>query len=387
MTSEERREARYHRRQASREARRRKRSEDLGGIAQAFSFRKMFKWGKKCCNNVRWKQSTQNFERHLFSGTARRRREVLSGKWRPKPGAHFLLRERGKIRPIDAPHINDRQIHKTHTKEVLEPLYTPGMIRRNGASQKGKGLSFHHEELKRILREHFRKHGREGYVVLMDLKQFFPSAPHAAIYERHRRLILDPEIRAVADTVVAAVPGGVGMPLGVEPSQMEMVSLPSAVDNWIACQLRAEGPAHYMDDYHMIAETKEQAEAFRDAATERMEAMGLTVSRSKTRIVPLSKPFRFCKVKFYLTPTGRVITHGNRDGMKRARRKLRAFKAKVDAGEMTVQQVRAWLTSQIAYFENYNDHGRVLRLNRLFYAIYGGAEPCSRSSKKGPAWE
>ena len=113
------------------------------------------------------------------------------------------------------------------------------MIRRNGASQKGKGLSFHHEELKRILREHFRKHGRKGYVVLMDLKQFFPSAPHAAIYERHRRLILDPEIRAVADTVVAAVPGGVGMPLGVEPSQMEMVALPSTVDNWIACQLRA----------------------------------------------------------------------------------------------------------------------------------------------------
>ena len=174
---------------------------------------------------------------------------------------------------------------------------------------------------------------------------------------------------------MAAVPGGVGMPLGVEPSQMEMVSLPSAVDNWIACQLRAEGPAHYMDDYHMIAETKEQAEAFRDAATERMEAMGLTVSRSKTRIVPLSKPFRFCKVKFYLTPTGRVITNGNRDGMKRARRKLRAFKAKVDAGEMTVQQVREWLTSQIAYFENYNDHGRVLRLNRIFHAIYGGAEP------------
>lgn len=341
MTSEERREARYHRRKAAREARRRRRCEALGGIEQAFSFRKMFKWGKKCCNNVRWKQSTQNFERHLFSGTARRRREVLSGKWRPKPGAHFILRERGKIRPIDAPHINDRQIHKTLTKEVLEPLYTPSMIYRNGASQQGKGLHFHHKELKKIMREHYRKHGREGYMVLMDLKQFFPSAPHAAIYE---------------------------------PSQMEMVSLPSAVDSWTACQLRAEDPAHYMDDYHMGAETKEQAEAIRDAVTERMEAMGLTVSRSKTRIVPLSKPFRFCKVKFYLTTTGKVITHGNRDGMKRARRKLKAFKAKVDAGEMTVQQVREWLTSQIAYYENYNDHGRVLRLNRLFYAIYGGAD-------------
>lgn len=41
---------------------------------------------------------------------------------------------------------------------------------------------------------------------------------------------------------------------------------------------------------------------------------------------------------------------------------------------MTVTQVREWLTSQIAYFENYNDHGRVLRLNRIFHAIYGGAD-------------
>ena len=81
------------------------------------------------------------------------------------------------------------------------------MIYRNGASQRGKGLHFHHEELKKILRDHYRKHGQEGYVVLMDLKQFFPSAPHAEIYERHRRLILDNEIRAVADMVVASVPG------------------------------------------------------------------------------------------------------------------------------------------------------------------------------------
>lgn len=371
MTSEERREARYHRRKAARENRRRRRSEALGGADQVYSFRKMFKWGKKCCNNVRWKQSTQNFERHLFSGTARRRREVLSGKWRPKPGAHFTLRERGKVRPIDAPHINDRQIHKTHTKEVLEPLYTPGMIYYNGASQRGKGLQFHYKGLKKALRKTYRESGRSGYIILVDLKQFFPSAPHAAIYERHRRLIYDPRIRAVADTVVASVPGGVGMPLGVEPSQMEMVSMPSSVDNWIACQLRAKNPAHYMDDYHMGAETKEQAEKFLQATAQRMEDMGLTVNRNKSKIVPLTKPFRFCKAKFHLTETGRIITHGCRDGMKRARRKLRFFQGEVAAGRKTVEEVARWLNDgPIAYYEQFNDHGRVLKLRRVFYAMF-----------------
>ena len=111
MTSEDRREARYRRRQARRRRNRQARSDSLGGLAGVFSYRNMFKYGKKCCNGVRWKGSTHNFELHLFSGTARRRREVLSGKWRPKPGAHFTLRERGAVRPIDAPHINDRQIH------------------------------------------------------------------------------------------------------------------------------------------------------------------------------------------------------------------------------------------------------------------------------------
>src|SRR5699024_1763701 len=100
----------------------------LGPIEQVFSFRKMFRWGKKCCNGVRWKQSTQNFEAHLFSRTARARRGVLTGRWRPKRCSHFILHERGKLRPIDAPHITDRQIHKTVSKELLVPLYTPGLI-------------------------------------------------------------------------------------------------------------------------------------------------------------------------------------------------------------------------------------------------------------------
>ena len=77
MTSEERREARYRRRQARRRRNRQARSDSLGGLAGVFSYRNMFKYGKKCGNGVRWKGSTHNFELHLFSGTAKRRRKIL----------------------------------------------------------------------------------------------------------------------------------------------------------------------------------------------------------------------------------------------------------------------------------------------------------------------
>lgn len=371
MNSTERQEARYHRRQAARQQRRQERSDAVGSVETVFSYRTMFFLGRKCCNGVRWKQSTQNFELHLFSGTAKRRRQILNGTWRPGKTARFILRERGKVRPIDAPHINDRQIHKVLTQKVLAPLYGPGMIYDNGASQTGKGLHFHQKRLKHHLRQHYAKHGRQGAVFLMDFHHFFPSAPHGLIYKRHRNLILDDRMRKIADAVVAAIPGDVGMPLGVEPSQQEMVALPSALDNYIKCQMGNPGAAHYMDDYHLTFETRARAEREAEVVIRYAEDMGLQVNRSKCHIIDLDKPFRFCKAKYQITETGRVIVHGCRDGMKRARRKLKLFAAKVAAGEMTAQQVAAWLQSQIAYYEGFNDHGRVLRLRRLFHAMIG----------------
>lgn len=177
MTSEDRREARYRRRQARRRRNRQARSDSLGGLAGVFSYRNMFKYGKKCCNGVRWKGSTHNFELHLFSGTAKRRRKILDGTWRPGKTIRFPLRERGKFRIIDAPHITDRQIHKVFTREVLAPLYCPSMIYDNGASQKGKGLHFHYQRLKEQLRWHYRRHGRQGAIKLADFHHFFRTRP------------------------------------------------------------------------------------------------------------------------------------------------------------------------------------------------------------------
>ena len=95
-----------------------------------------------------------------------------------------------------------------------------------------------------------------------------------------------------------------------------------------------EDAAHYMDDYEIVLDSVAEA-----------EDMGLQVNRNKCHTVPLDKPFRFCKCKFYLTETGRVITHGSRAGMKAARRKINYYKRKVDAGKMTVHNGKHWTSN------------------------------------------
>lgn len=384
MNSQERHEARYQRRKAERQARRQARCDALGPIDKVFSYRKMFYYGKKCCNGVRWKMSVQNFELHLFSGTAKRRRQVLDGTWKPQKCVHFTLRERGKVRPIDAPHVTDRQVHKTLCNEVLIPLYTPSMICDNGASQKDKGLHWHFQRIKDQLHWHFARYGRSGAVGLLDLKGFFPNANRQLIFWRHQHFILSPELRSVADKVVHYAPctaPGWGMPLGVEPSQQEMVSLPSAVDNWIKCQKSVHCAGHYMDDYYIIMPDVEALKALIREMVRRFEALGIRVNKRKCKIIPLTKPFRFCKTRFTLRENGAVKVNGCRDGMKRARRKIKMFHREFKAGKRPYSAVEQYMECQSAYYKNFNDHGRLLRLQRLHHAIFFGGAKCSGSSE------
>lgn len=344
---------------------------EIGGLEDVFGYHDMYKAGKQCCNGVRWKSSTQNFELHLFSGTAKRRRLLLDERWSPAAYVHFILSERGKTRPIDAPRIQDRQIHKVFTKRVLLPLYLPSMIYNNGASLPGKGFDFSKRELKKELHWHFRRYGREGYIILIDFKQFFPTVSHEELFKRHEQLLLNPDLKEIGNDIIKTVPGPVGMPLGVEPSQAEMIAFPSALDNFIKCQLGMKCAGHYMDDYHIIVPPDRDPKEIMKLIVAKAESLHLTVNLSKSKIVPLTRPFKYCKAKFTLTETGRVIMCGNRGSIKRARRKIKAFYVKIQNGEMAYEDLWTSINGILAYFAGYNDHRRVLKLRRLFYAIFG----------------
>lgn len=371
MTSKERHEARYQRRMAKRIEKKARRCQDIGGLDNVFSFHNLYSAGKQCCNGVRWKNSVQRFELHLFSGTAKQRKLLIAKRWKPSAYVHFTISERGKTRVIDAPKIQDRQVHKVYTKKVLLPLYTPGMIWNNGASLPGKGLSFSREELKKDLRYHYRRYGTTGKIILLDFRQFFPSVSHEVIYGRHRSLIPQEDLRMIGDRIVGTIDGSYGLPLGVEPSQAEMISFTSPLDNFIKCQLEMKCAGHYMDDYYIIVPPDRDAHEILRLICEKATSLCLTVNASKTRIVSLAKPFRYCKVKYTLTETGRVVTNGNRKNVKRARKKFRAFYKKVCTGEMTADALWTSVNGVFAYFDSYDDHARVLRLRRLFYSLFG----------------
>ena len=364
MTSEERSAARRQREEQRRREKKMERLEQIGTAEDVFSFDKMYKYGKQCCRGVNWKQSIQNFDAQLFSRTAVNRKHVLNGG-KPKKLREFTLNERGKTRNIEAPHVDDRQVQKTVTKEVLLPMYLPQLIYDNGASLKGKGLHFSQRLLDQRLREHKKRYGMNGYVIVADFKGFFPNADRNVIKQMHQD-IPDPKLRGILDSITDLGRGDKGLPLGVEPSQAEMIALPSKLDSYMTCQVGLRGYGHYMDDYYMLVPPDRDPKEILRIFTEKAAEYGITISESKTRIVPFGKPFKFCKMK-RIFDGDRIIHRGSRDSLKRARRKIKKFART----EMKYSDIYTSLQSTFAYFERTDDHNTILKLRRLFYANFG----------------
>lgn len=361
----------YLRRKHKRERKKVDRSESLGSIEEIFDFRDLYYYGLQSCRLVRWKGSVQNFEMHLLSKTARSRRRVLDGEYEPDKYVHFMLRERGKIRPIDAPRIVDRQVHKLYTKKVLLNVYLPTMIYNNSASLEGKGFDFSMAMIKQDLASHYRQYGDAGSIILIDFSKFFPNADHDIIKQRHKQFIHNDAVRAFGDLIIDTSPTEIGLPLGIETSQAEMIAYPTELDNYIKCQLGMKGAGHYMDDYYILVPPHQDPKEILRKVYEKATSLHLVINLSKTQIKPLSKEFVWCKTHYFFTETGKIITRGNRKNMKRDRRKLKHFVHLINSGVLSYEELWTSFNGMTSYFRKYNDHNRILKLNRLFYNLFG----------------
>jgi hypothetical protein len=140
MTSEERREVRYQRRKAAREAARCTAQYD--DFARVADFGNLYRAFLAARRGVARKESVQRYEANALRNVAEMRRKLLTGESVQCGFAEFTLHERGKIRHIKSVHISERIVQKCLCDQAPVPLLSNGLIYDNGASVKGKGVHF-----------------------------------------------------------------------------------------------------------------------------------------------------------------------------------------------------------------------------------------------------
>lgn len=255
---------------------------------------------------------------HQFTIIANTCHNIKNNNYKVGKTYKFQINERGKIRNIDAPHINDRLIHKVLSNEILLPIYEPHIIYDNGASQKDKGFTFALYRVKDKLQKFYIKNKLNGYVVLIDYSKFFENCSHEIIHNIHKKYIFnDYAIKVIEDYLFVTN----GIALGVEIAQREASIIPNKLDHYI--ENKNGLLVRYMDDSVFITDTLENASNLLKRYIEESKKLGININVKKTKVVKLDKYFKFCKWNYKLLKSGKVIIIPDKSTIYRQRRKIR----------------------------------------------------------------
>lgn len=276
MTSEERHAQRELRRKAEREKHRREKLSEYDDFARVADYNSLYQAYREARKGVTWKASVQRYGSELGKNLCRTHNALINGEDVRKGFIPFDIMERGKLRHIQSVHFAERVPQKSLSKNALMPVLSNSLIYDNGASRQGMGISHAINRVTQFLQEYYEKYGTEGYVLQIDLKNYFASIPHEPLKEMIRKKFTDEKIIKLTESFIDAFADekmmevqkqkeaamlygdeyARGLGLGSEICQGCAVAYPDPVDHYVKEVLRIRPYERYMDDSLIIHQDK-----------------------------------------------------------------------------------------------------------------------------------
>ena len=383
MTSEERHEARYKRRKARRDYKRKKVLEAYGDYYKVISRDSLSGSAKQAAKGVKHKASVQRFMLRRLTNVAAINKNLVYHRDIRKGFICFILMERGKLRKIMSVHFSERVPQKSLNQNALIPVLTRSLIHDNGASQKRKGTGFAMKRLVRHLRWHFRRFGNEGYILLVDFSDYFGTIDHEIAKHIIAAAFDDPGIIWLANLFIDAYyefnikfkrmpeeEAHKGLGLGSEINQTIAITYPNRMDHYIKEVLGIKCYGRYMDDFYLIHQSKEYLTYCMGEIKRICTDLKITVNEKKTGVVKLSHGFTFLKTKIYLTDTGKIIRKPCHNAVVQERRKLKKQKKLLDAGIMEFSDIRCSYSSWRGSMKYRNARKTVHSMDKLYDSLF-----------------
>ena len=369
MTSQERREARYQRRCEKRQAKRNKKIKNSDNYESVFSFKNLYESYKSCRSGVSWKRSVQTYITMAPVNVYKSRQKLLNNTYKMPKYVEFDLFERGVARHITSMRFGDRVVNRCFSQYALVPVITRSFIDANCASRVGKGYDYAINKMTKDLQWHYRRYGNEGYILLFDFKKFFENVSHAVIKADLNRKFDDERLINFGEKSIDSF-GLKGLGLGNQDSQIWALDSANRLDHYIKEVLRVKCYCRYMDDGYLIHPSKEFLTKCLDAIKAICQILGITLNQKKTQIVKLSHGFRWLKVRYYLTETGKVVRKIYKRSLTRMRRKLKALHRKYIEGIATFSQITTSFQCWLAYATKFHSYHTRNTLMSLFDDLF-----------------
>lgn len=291
----------------------------------------------KCKRGVMWKDSVANFNLNGVKEVGKLSDDLMEGRYKERPHKYFTVTS-PKRREIMSISFRDRVYQRSLNDVAIYPIMCRSMIYDNGACQQGKGTDFARDRFKCHLQRFYRKHGREGYVLKLDIRGYYPNMRHDAVKAKFQKH-LDANVYERAAAILDSFPGDVGFNPGSQIIQIAGISVLDELDHFIKERLRIKYYVRYMDDMLLIGETKEELAEIKDQISAKLAEIGFELHPKKSKIISLKKEIMFLGFKFRLTDTGKVVLILDPNRVKAERKKLFRMARLVAEGKLSKDKV------------------------------------------------
>jgi len=356
-----------------------------------------------------WKAEPQRFMLDFLSEIVALKQEIESRTYRTSPGTEFTLNERGKTRHIHGARMRDRVVRHALCDGELADALRPYLIHNNGASQKGKGLSFSRALFEKDLHNFWLKYrDNDGYIGFIDFSKYYDNIRHDQIKARvgpkiseEGNWLLDEILRTFEIDVsymtddeyarcmetkfnsvqyyetipVEARTGQRFMPKGVDigdqVSQDIGIYFPTPVDNYVKIVRGCKWYGRYMDDMYIICRDLDELRSIIEGAKEVARCLGIYINDRKTHIVRLSDTYKYLQIKYSLAENGRVIKRINPKAVTRERRRMKAYKRLIVRDEMSYEAAEMAIRSWMGDYSRLMSKKQIQNMKALYRALFG----------------
>lgn len=342
---------------------------------------------KASVKGSKWKEATQKFILNFLRYIFKIQKDLLNRTLKNGPTSEFSQHERGRIRPITSLSTKDRIVRHVLCDELLLPEVRKKIIYDNGASIKGRGISFSRKRFEVHLRRYYREHGNNGYILFGDFSKFYDNIIHEIAKRELLRLFDDDEF---VDWLLTLIFDGFkvdvsymsdeeystcmddmfnkleyrlipkseltgekfmekSVNIGDQLSQVIGIYYPYRIDNYVKYVRSQKYYGRYMDDWYIMSPSKEELLDLLEHIREIAAELGIFINDKKTRIVKINSTYKYLQIKYTLTDSGKIIKRINPKRVTVMRRKIKKLAVKVQNGEIPYDRVenmyRGWMGS------------------------------------------
>ena len=236
-------------------------------------------------------QTTEQYQAGLKENLQKLSQELRDGTYRPAPCRRQWIPKAGtnEKRPLGIPVVRDRTVQAA-LKAVIEPIWEREFAEQSYGFRPGRGCQQAVGRVEALL--------AGGYTVVVDadLKGYFDSIPHDRLMAKLRERIVDGKVlgliqqfleAGVMDEMNGWQPTESGTPQGGVISPLLANVYLNDLDHDVA--RRGWEMVRYADDFVILCRDEAEARKVMDHLKAWVEAAGLTLHPTKTRVVNYGK--------------------------------------------------------------------------------------------------